>query len=42
MNESEYLENSFKILKLESINSFYELRIKRDRKSYVNFKIILY
>jgi hypothetical protein len=33
MNENEYLQNSFKILKFESLNSFNELRIKRERKS---------
>lgn len=32
MNESEYLENSLKILKIDALSGFNELRIKRDRK----------
>lgn len=32
MNESEHLNNSLKLIKIESINGFIELRTKRDPK----------
>ena len=35
MDETEYLHNAFKILKLETNNAFSELRTRRDRKSWV-------
>ena len=36
MNETQYLRNSFKILKLESINSFSDLRKKRESKIWIS------
>ncbi|CAF0711928.1 unnamed protein product [Brachionus calyciflorus] len=36
MNESEYLHNSLKILKIDALHGFYELRIKRDRKLWIS------
>ena len=36
MNETQYLHNSFKILKIEAFNSFYELRTRRERKVWIS------
>ncbi|RNA08869.1 membrane metallo-endopeptidase-like 1, partial [Brachionus plicatilis] len=36
MNENEYLQNSLKILKIDALSGFNELRIKRDRKQWIS------